>query len=114
MQSNYDEIIDKKVRVIVDRPLGSAHPKYQSLIYPLNYGYIEGVITGDGECQDCYILGENEPIKAFNGVVIAIIHRLNDVEDKWVVAREGVLFSEQEILDAVAFQEQYFNIKLIR
>ena len=98
----------------MDRPLGSAHPKYQSLIYPVNYGYIEGVITGDGECQDCYILGENEPIKAFNGVVIAIIQRLNDIEDKWVVAREGALLSDQDILDAVSFQERYFQIQLLR
>ena len=76
------DIIGKKVHVIVDRPLGSVHPKHVDLSYPVNYGYIEGIIAGDGECQDCYILGENEPIKAFDGVVIGIIHRLNDIEDK--------------------------------
>ena len=108
------DIIGKKVHVIVDRPLGSVHPKHVDLIYPVNYGYIEGIIAGDGECQDCYILGENEPIKAFDGVVIAIIHRLNDIEDKWIIAKEGVLLFDQEILEYIAFQERYFKIQLIR
>ena len=108
------DIIGKKVHVIVDRPLGSVHPKHVDLIYPVNYGYIEGIIAGDGECQDCYVLGENEPIKAFDGVVIAIIHRLNDVEDKWIVTKEGVLLFDQEILESIAFQERYFKIQLIR
>ena len=108
------DIIGKKVHVIVDRPLGSVHPKHVDLIYPVNYGYIEGIIAGDGECQDCYVLGENEPIKAFDGVVIAIIHRLNDIEDKWIIAKEGVLLSDQEILESIEFQERYFKIHLIR
>ena len=108
------DIIGKKVHVIVDRPLGSVHPKHVDLIYPVNYGYIEGIIAGDGECQDCYVLGENEPIKAFDGVVIAIIHRLNDIEDKWIVAKDGVLLSDQEILESIEFQERYFKIQLIR
>ena len=107
-------IIGKKVHVIIDRPLGSVHPKHVDLSYPVNYGYIEGIIAGDGECQDCYVLGENEPIKAFDGVVIAIIHRLNDVEDKWIVAKDGVLLSDQEILESIEFQEKYFKIQLIR
>ena len=109
-----DSIIGRKVQVIVDRPLGSAHPKHNSLIYPVNYGYIKGIIAGDGEDQDCYILGENKPIIAFQGVVIAIIHRLNDSEDKWVVARENTNISDKEILKAIHFQEQYFDVELIR
>ena len=37
------------VTVVVDRPLGSAHPVYPELIYPVNYGYVPGVPAGDGE-----------------------------------------------------------------
>ena len=114
MNDTDKDVIGKKVCVIVDRPLGSMHPKYNNLIYPVNYGYINGIIAGDGEFQDAYVLGENKPIKAFDGVVIAIIHRLNDLEDKWIVVREGVCLSDQSILDSVAFQEKYFNIKLVR
>ena len=98
-----------KVKVIVDRPLGSYHPVYKDLYYPINYGYIEGVIAGDKEEQDAYILGVDEPIDEFIGVVIAVIHRYDDVEDKWVVAKDGVSYTKEEIMNQVYFQEKYFN-----
>ena len=101
-----------KVKVIIDRPLGSRHPKFPDMIYPVNYGYIDGIIAGDGEEQDVYILGVDVPLKFFEGEVIAVIHRKNDVEDKWVVAECGRRFSKEEILFATHFQEQYFNIEV--
>ena len=52
-------ILGKKVDVIVDRPLGSYHPKYKNLYYPVNYGYVENIIASDNEWQDVYILGIN-------------------------------------------------------
>ena len=82
-------ILGKTVTVTVDRPLGSRHPHFPNTRYPVNYGYIEGIMGGDGEPQDAYILGVSSPIDRFEGVVIAILHRLNDSEDKWVVAPEG-------------------------
>ena len=84
------------INVIVDRPLGSKHPDYD-MIYPVNYGYVEGVFAGDGEEQDAYILGVNEPVEKFCGNLIAIVHRLNDNEDKWVVAPDGMNFTPDEI-----------------
>ena len=105
-------MIGKTVKVIIDRPLGSFHPKHKDLYYPINYGYISDVIGGDGEEQDAYILGVDTPIKEFSGTVIAIIHRLDDVEDKWVVAPAGMSFTEEEIFQAVKFQEQYFKIEI--
>ncbi len=97
------------VKVIVDRPMGSVHPKHDDLIYPINYGYVEGIIAGDGEEQDVYILGVDKPLKEFVGKVIAIIHRKDDVEDKWVVVPEGVQYTKDEIAEQVRFQEQYFD-----
>ena len=101
------------VKVIVDRPLGSRHSKHKDIIYPVNYGYIPGVIAPDGEEQDAYILGVNEPITQFVGKVIAVIHRLNDIEDKWVVAPENKAFSKDEIADLVAFQEKFFDTEIL-
>ncbi|MBE6609326.1 MAG: inorganic pyrophosphatase [Ruminococcaceae bacterium] len=105
-------MIGKNVKVIVDRPLGSYHPKHKDLYYPINYGYVPDVMGGDGEEQDAYILGVDTPIKEFFGTVIAIIHRLDDVEDKWVVAPAGMSFTKEEILQEVKFQEQYFKIEI--
>ncbi len=97
------------VKVIVDRKKGSVHPKYSNIIYPINYGYIENLFAQDGEEQDVYILGVYEPIDFFEGKLIAIIHRKNDVEDKWVVCPNSMSFSKEEIEDIVFFQEQYFD-----
>ncbi len=105
-------MIGKVVKVIVDRPLGSCHPRHKDIYYSVNYGYIPGVIAPDGEAQDAYILGVHEPLKEFVGNVIAIIHRLDDVEDKWVVVPENVSVTKEEIIAQVAFQEQYFHTEI--
>lgn len=105
-------MIGSVVKVIVDRPLGSYHPKHKDIYYSVNYGYIPGVMAPDGEEQDAYILGVNEPVEEFVGKVIAIIHRFDDVEDKWVVAPENVSFTAEEIMAQVAFQEQYFQTEI--
>ena len=97
------------VKVTVDRPLGSYHPEYKDMFYPINYGYVEGIIAPDGEEQDAYILGVDEPVKEFTGKIIAIIRRFDDIEEKWVVAPEDVPFSKEEIMEQVHFQERYFE-----
>ena len=106
-------MIGKTVTVIIDRPLGSYHPKYTDMIYPINYGFVEGIIAPDGEEQDAYVLGIDYPIEKFTGKVIAIVHRTNDVEDKWVVASANMTFSKEEIEKKVAFQEKYFKHEII-
>ena len=106
-------MIGRTVRVVVDRPLGSRHPEYDELVYPINYGYVPGVMAPDGEEQDVYILGVDRPVDEFCGTVIAVIKRLDDIEDKWVAAPEGMKFSREEILRQVEFQEKYFDSCLI-
>ena len=102
-------MIGKNVRVVVDRPLGSYHPKHKDIFYSVNYGYIEGIMAPDGEEQDAYILGVDVPVKEFEGKIIAIIHREDDIEEKWVVAPENSAFTKEEIMEQVKFQEQYFQ-----
>jgi len=101
------------VKVTVDRPLGSYHPEHKDMYYPINYGYIEGIIAPDGEEQDAYIVGVNEAVSEFTGKIIAVIHRFDDVEEKWVVAPESMTFSKDEIKNLVQFQEQYFKSEII-
>ena len=105
-------MIGKTVTVTVDRPLGSFHPRHPDLYYPINYGYIEGIMAPDGEEQDAYILGVEIPIDRFTGQVIAIIHRNDDVETKWVVAPPEMDFTREQIAAATHFQEQYFDTRI--
>ncbi|MEZ3455370.1 MAG: inorganic pyrophosphatase [Oscillospiraceae bacterium] len=101
------------VTVTVDRPLGSYHPEHKDMYYPINYGYIEGIIAPDGEEQDAYILGVNEAVERFTGKIIAVIHRFDDVEEKWVVCPESLSFSKEDIIKQVKFQEQYYHSEII-
>ncbi len=93
----------------IDRPLGTSHPRHPEMIYPVNYGFIPGLLAGDGAEQDVYVLGVDVPCEAFTGELIAIIHRRDDVEDKWVLAPAGMRFTAEEIMTAVHFQEQWFD-----
>ena len=101
------------VTVTVDRPLGSFHPVHRDMYYPINYGYIKGIMAPDGEEQDAYILGVERAVQEFTGRVIAIIHRHDDVEEKWVAAPDGMTFTKEEIMEAVRFQEQYFQSEVV-
>lgn len=107
--------LGRRVRVTVDRPLGSRHPEHHSLIYKVNYGYVADVLAADNEWQDAYVLGVSEPLEAFEGEVAAIIHRLNDVEDKWVVTAPDVRLSEADVREQTHFIEGFFqSVVLLR
>lgn len=105
-------MLGRTVKVVVDRPLGSCHPRHNDIRYPVNYGYIPGIMATDGAEQDAYILGVDKPVSEFTGKVIAIIHRFDDVEEKWVVAPEDIRLTKEEIAQRVAFQEQYFQTEV--
>ena len=101
--------LGKTVRIVIDRPLGSAHPSYEKTIYPINYGYVPNVMGSDGEELDVYLMGVDEPVQEFRGRIIGIVHRKNDVEDKLVGAPEGVTFTADEMMQGVLFQEKYYD-----
>ncbi len=101
------------VKVIVDRPLGSQHPQYKETYYPINYGFVEGIMEEDEEEQDAYILGVDVPVKEFVGKIIAIIHRDDDIEEKWVVVPLNKSYTKEEIKKQVEFQEKYFKSEII-
>ena len=41
--------------IIIDRPKGSAHPRYAEVFYPLNYGYVENTTSSDGGGMDVWL-----------------------------------------------------------
>lgn len=110
---NY-EYIGKIVDIEIDRPLGSRHPKYKDFIYPINYGFVPNTVSGDGEELDCYIIDLDKKVQKVSGKCIGIINRLNDCEDKLIITVKDEEYSNEEILNKVNFQEQFFISELIR
>ena len=105
--------IGKILSITIDRPKGCSHPEH-GFTYPINYGYLPGVFSGDGEELDAYILGVNEPLETFTGECIAIIHRLDDDDDKLVIVPPGMRLTDSEIRNLTYFQEQWFHSEIWR
>jgi inorganic pyrophosphatase len=107
-QTDPTHFLGRLVQVQIDRPLGSHHPEH-GFVYPVNYGFIPGTLAADGEELDAYLLAVAEPLTSFYGRCQAIIHRLNDDDDKLVVTPDGLSLTDDEIIRQTHFQEQYFH-----
>ena len=108
-----ESYLGKTVHIEIDRPVGYVHHKEKyDLIYPINYGYIPGVLGGDAEELDVYLLGVTEPVKEYDAHIIGAVFRTDDVEDKLVGAPESMTFTKEEIAEAVRFQEQYHESRV--
>lgn len=107
--------LGKRVKVVMDRPLGSKHPDSRfETIYPINYGFIPGTLSeADNEEIDAYVFGPTEPLKEFEGVVIAGIKREGDGEIKLIVSN-GQDYSIKEIEKLTYFQEKYHKSKVYK
>jgi inorganic pyrophosphatase len=121
MQSNIDQssdyatkFIGKEVEIKIDRPLHSKHPKH-GFVYEVNYGFVPDTKAPDDEEIDAYLLGVNEPVETYKGKCIAVIHRLNDADDKLIIipiSHDDI--SDEEIRKVTHFQEQFFTSEIIR
>ena len=113
--NNNTQFLNKIITVKIDRPMGSKHSeKYPNHVYPINYGYVPGTISGDGKELDVYVLGTYEPLETFTGKCIAIIHRIDDNDDKLIVVPENRYFSNAQIRALTEFQERFFKSKIIK
>jgi inorganic pyrophosphatase len=107
------QFLGKLVTMGVDRPLGSRHPDW-SFLYPLNYGYIPNTPAPDGDDLDAYLLGVFEPVETYTGRCIAVIHRLDDDDDKLIIVPDGRFYSDEQIVALTEFQERFFQSVIIR
>lgn len=110
---NTTSYLGQKVNVVIDRPLGTKHPKH-GFTYEVNYGYIPNTKSPDGEELDAYFLGTDKPLEKAEGICIAIIHRTDDEDDKLVITPNGEDFSDTEIERLVEFQEKWFKHTILR
>ena len=107
------DFLGRAVRVTIDRPLGSHHPRY-GFRYPVNYGYVPGTVSADGEELDAYVLAVGTPIESFSGICVAAIERLDDQDDKLVVVPRGTELDDELIRRLTHFQERFFESRIVR
>ena len=81
---------------IIDRPKGSAHPRYPDFIYPLDYGYLEGTASGDGGGIDIWV--GSLPAKGVTAIIVCVDAEKGDVEVKVLL---GCTPEEAQLLVAI-------------
>lgn len=106
--SRLDKLISSS-EVVIDRPKGTSHPKYPSLVYPLDYGYLKGTSGGDGNEIDVW----RGSIKDEGLVAVActVDSRKGDTELKLLVGCTG---NEMDIIDKFHSGNEYMSAIIIR
>jgi inorganic pyrophosphatase len=74
-----DSII-QSAEMVIDRPKGSSQPRHASITYPLDYGYLKGTSSGDGNEIDVWRGSLNE--EKLDAVVCTVDLLKRDVEVK--------------------------------
>lgn len=67
-------------QVVIDRPKGSGHPRYPGFTYGLDYGYLEGTVSSDGEGIDVWVgtMGDGTPTAVI--VTVDLVQRDSEVK----------------------------------
>ena len=69
--------------ILLDRPRGSAHPRYPGMIYPLDYGYLENTSAADGGGIDVWIGSKGG--KMLTGILCTFDRLKRDAEIKLLI-----------------------------
>jgi inorganic pyrophosphatase len=96
--SNLDELI-ATCPIVIDRPKGSSHPRYEDMIYPVDYGYLSGTKTIDGAGIDVWV-GSQEP-KLAQGLICSVDLKKRDAEIKVLIG-----CSESETQQIFSFMKE--------
>lgn len=72
--------------LVIDRPRGFRHPRFTDFVYPLDYGYLEGTLSADGEGLDVWlgVAAEDKPLDECRicGVIASVDLDKRDAELK--------------------------------
>ena len=98
-----------QTQIVIDRPRGSAHPRYPEFIYPLDYGYLEGTSSMDGSGIDVW-LGSRED-RALDAVMCVVDLLKRDSEIKLLI---GCTEEEKETVCRIHNETEYQKGVLIR
>lgn len=112
MNEAFWQALDRLVlesEIIIDRPKGTAHPRYPQMIYPLDYGYLKNSASMDGEGIDVWLGTQKE--KTVDAIVCTVDLAKRDSEIKILI--DCTAGEQQTVLD-VHNQSEYMKAILIQ
>ena len=77
-----DSLLERS-RIVIDRPKGSTHPRFSDIVYALDYGYLDGTTSTDGEGLDVWL--GSDPDKKLDAVICTVDLDKGDAELKLMV-----------------------------
>lgn len=106
--SALDRLVETS-ELIIDRPRGSAHPRFPHCIYPLDYGYLENTTSMDGGGIDVW--KGSDLARNLNALICTVDLMKGDSEIKLLLG-----CSEEEIQTVLAFHNdsEYMKGLLVR
>ena len=109
---NFWHILDRFIaegEIVIDRPRGSAHPKYPTFIYPLDYGFLKNTTSMDGEGIDVWL--GTDPARRVDAVMCIVDAVKMDSEIKILV---GCTEDEKRAVYRVHNETEFMKGVLIR
>ena len=82
--------------LVIDRPKGSPHPRYPSCRYPMDYGYLQGTRSPDGDGIDAWIGSLTDA--SVTGIIVTVDLDQRDAEFKLLL---GCTAAEAQIALAI-------------
>lgn len=73
----------ERCEIVIDRPRGSSHPRFPEIIYTIDYGYLDGTTSNDGEGVDVWLGSDLE--KRLDAVICTVDLDRGDAELKLMV-----------------------------
>ena len=100
-----DEMIASS-RIIIDRPKHSRHPRFPDIVYPVDYGYLEGTSSMDSEGIDLWLGSVEE--KKLSALFVTLDMMKRDSEIKLMIG-----CTEEEIALVDHFFNDYSGMKAL-
>lgn len=106
--SMLDDLVGQS-ELVIDRPKGSAHPKFPHLIYPVDYGYLKGTSSMDGDGIDVWV--GTAPKQKVDAIMCVVDAMKKDSEIKILI---GCTEQEKAVIYETHNRSQYMKGILIR
>lgn len=95
--------------IVIDRPKGSAHPRFPNFIYRVDYGYLRNTSSMDGAGIDVWVGTDSR--RQIDAIIVTVDRMKRDSEIKILI---GCTEEEKQLINATHNETEYMKGLLIR